>query len=223
MDSVISLNNVGKSYDIGDYELHVLRDISVSIKKGEFVAIKGPSGAGKSTWMNLIGSLDLPTEGSIILDGHDLSTLSEEELAVLRSDKIGFVFQNFNLIPSLTAFENVSMPLIFQDVEKEDRNKLASTLLEKVGLKDRMHHKPSEMSGGEKQRVAIARALVNDPDIILADEPTGNLDSKTGKEIIELLMDLNKKGKTLIIITHDDKIAKLAERVINLKDGEIIR
>jgi putative ABC transport system ATP-binding protein len=223
MDSVISLNNVGKSYGIGDYELHVLRDISVSIKKGEFVAIKGPSGAGKSTWMNLIGSLDLPTEGNIILDGHDLSTLSEEELAVLRSDKIGFVFQNFNLIPSLTAFENVSMPLIFQDIEKKNREEIARNLLEKVGLKERIHHKPSEMSGGEKQRVAIARALVNNPDIILADEPTGNLDSKTGKEIIELLMGLNKKGKTLIIITHDDKIAKLAERVINLKDGEIIR
>jgi len=223
MDSVISLNNVGKSYGIGDYELHVLRDISINIKKGEFVAIKGPSGAGKSTWMNLIGSLDLPTEGNIILDGHDLSTLSEEELAVLRSDKIGFVFQNFNLIPSLTAFENVSMPLIFQEVEREDRDEIANNLLEKVGLKDRINHKPSELSGGEKQRVAIARALVNDPDIILADEPTGNLDSKTGKEIIKLLMDLNKKGKTLIIITHDDKIAKLAERVINLKDGEIIK
>ncbi|MBT3395539.1 ABC transporter ATP-binding protein [archaeon] len=223
MESSIVLDDVSKSYEIGDYELHVLQDISLDIKKGEFIAIKGPSGAGKSTWMNMIGSLDVPSSGNIILDGNDLSNLSESELAVLRGKKIGFVFQNFNLIPSLSAFDNVSLPLIFQDIKKEKRDRITKEILERVGLKDRVNHKPSELSGGERQRVAIARALVNDPEIILADEPTGNLDSKTGKEIMKLLINLNKEGKTLIVITHDDSIAKLAKRVINLKDGKITK
>ena len=223
MESSIVLDDVSKSYEIGDYELHVLQDISLDIKKGEFIAIKGPSGAGKSTWMNMIGSLDVPSSGNIILDGNDLSNLSESELAVLRGKKIGFVFQNFNLIPSLSAFDNVSLPLIFQDIKKEKRDRITKEILERVGLKDRVNHKPSELSGGERQRVAIARALVNDPEIIVADEPTGNLDSKTGKEIMKLLINLNKEGKTLIVITHDDSIAKLAKRVINLKDGKITK
>jgi len=223
MESSIVLDSVNKSYEIGDYELHVLQDISLDIKKGEFIAIKGPSGSGKSTWMNLIGSLDVPSSGNILLDGDNLSNLSESELAILRGKKIGFVFQNFNLIPSLGAFENVSLPLIFQGIKKEKRDSITKEILEKVGLKNRMNHKPSELSGGERQRVAIARALVNDPEIILADEPTGNLDSKTGKEIMQLLINLNKEGKTLIVITHDNSIAKLAKRVIKLKDGRIIK
>ena len=223
MESSIVLDNVNKSYPLGDYELHVLQDISVDIKKGDFVAIKGPSGAGKSTWMNMIGSLDIPSSGNVLLDGADLSNLSESELAVLRGKKIGFVFQNFNLIPNLSAFENISLPLIFQEVKKEKREKITNEILEKVGLTERAKHKPSELSGGEKQRVAIARALVNDPEIILADEPTGNLDSKTGKDIMKLLINLNKEGKTLIVITHDDSIAKLAKKVIKLKDGKIIK
>ncbi len=223
MESSIVLDSVNKSYEIGDYELHVLQDISLDIKKGEFIAIKGPSGSGKSTWMNLIGSLDVPSSGNILLDGDNLSNLSESELAILRGKRIGFVFQNFNLIPSLGAFENVSLPLIFQGIKKEKRDSITKEILEKVGLKNRMNHKPSELSGGERQRVAIARALVNDPEIILADEPTGNLDSKTGKEIMQLLINLNKEGKTLIVITHDNSIAKLAKRVIKLKDGRIIK
>ena len=223
MESSIVLDSVNKSYEIGDYELHVLQDISLDIKKGEFIAIKGPSGSGKSTWMNLIGSLDVPSSGNILLDGDNLSNLSESELAILRGKRIGFVFQNFNLIPSLGAFENVSLPLIFQGIKKEKRDSITKEILEKVGLKNWMNHKPSELSGGERQRVAIARALVNDPEIILADEPTGNLDSKTGKEIMQLLINLNKEGKTLIVITHDNSIAKLAKRVIKLKDGIIIK
>ncbi len=223
MESSIVLDNVNKSYSLRDYELHVLQDISVDIKKGDFIAIKGPSGAGKSTWMNMIGSLDVPSSGNILLDGADLSNLSESELAVLRGKKIGFVFQNFNLIPNLSAFDNISLPLIFQDIEKDKRKEITNEILEKVGLTKRSSHKPSELSGGERQRVAIARALVNNPEIILADEPTGNLDSKTGKEIMNLLINLNKEGKTLIVITHDDNIAKLAKRVVKLKDGKIIK
>ena len=223
MESSIVLDNVNKSYSLRDYELHVLQDISVDIKKGDFIAIKGPSGAGKSTWMNMIGSLDVQSSGNILLDGADLSNLSESELAVLRGKKIGFVFQNFNLIPNLSAFDNISLPLIFQDIEKDKRKEITNEILEKVGLTKRSSHKPSELSGGERQRVAIARALVNNPEIILADEPTGNLDSKTGKEIMNLLINLNKEGKTLIVITHDDNIAKLAKRVVKLKDGKIIK
>jgi len=222
--NVIELKEVWKTYQMGAVEVHALRGLNLNIKKGEFVAIQGPSGSGKSTCMFLVGCLDLPSKGHVFLDGHDITRLSESSLAQIRGRKIGFVFQRFNLLPTLTAIENVQIPMIFQGTDKDKRDRVATELLEKVGLGERMDHKPTELSGGEMQRVAIARALANDPEVILADEPTGNLDSKTGKEVMKLLEDLNKKeGRTIVMVTHDKNIAAKAERQIFLKDGQIVK
>jgi putative ABC transport system ATP-binding protein len=207
---------------MGEVDVKALCDVTLDIKKGEFVAIVGPSGSGKSTMMNLVGCLDLPTRGQIFLDGNDITTLSESKLASIRGRKIGFVFQQFNLIPTLTALENVMLPLEFQDVDSSTAARRAEELLKLVGLEDRMKHLPSQLSGGQMQRVAIARALAPDPEIILADEPTGNLDSKTGEFIIEFLRKIHKgDSKTIIIVTHDLGLTKHAERIVHIKDGKI--
>ena len=219
---IITVDNISKTYKNGSLELQVLKNISFKVDKGEFLAIMGSSGSGKSTMMNILGCLDNQYEGKYILDGIDISKSSENELSEIRNKKIGFIFQSFNLLPRLTALENVELPLIYSSVPKEERHKRANELLEMVGLKERTHHRPNELSGGQRQRVAIARALVNDPSIILADEPTGNLDSKSEGEIIEILQKLNKMGKTIVIVTHEPSIGEIAERKIVFKDGEII-
>ena len=219
---IITVDNVNKTYKNGSLELQVLKNISFKVDKGEFLAIMGSSGSGKSTMMNILGCLDNQYEGKYILDGIDISKSTENELSEIRNKKIGFIFQSFNLLPRLTALENVELPLIYSSVPKEERHKRANELLEMVGLKDRTHHRPNELSGGQRQRVAIARALVNDPSIILADEPTGNLDSKSEAEIIEILQKLNKMGKTIVIVTHEPNIGEIAQRKIVFKDGEII-
>ena len=219
---IITVNNVNKTYHNGSMELQVLKNISFTVKEGEFLAIMGSSGSGKSTMMNILGCLDHEYNGEYILDGIDISKSSEDELSEIRNKKIGFIFQSFNLLPRLTALENVELPLVYSSVPKADRHQKALELLEMVGLKDRVHHKPNELSGGQRQRVAIARALVNNPSIILADEPTGNLDSKSEEEIIEILQKLNKMGKTIVIVTHEPNIGKIAQRKIVFKDGEII-
>lgn len=222
MNPVMQLKNVWKIYKMGEVEVNALCDINLEINKGEFVSITGASGSGKSTMMNLIGALDVPTKGSVYLDGHDISRLSESKLAEIRGKKIGFVFQQFNLIPTLTALENVMLPMEFQnDGNARER---AMKALELVGLKDRIHHKPGELSGGQTQRVSIARALINDPEIILADEPTGNLDSKTGQYIMDFFEKLHKEQKkTIVLITHDLNLVKYAGKIVKLKDGEIIK
>ena len=219
---IITVDNINKTYKNGSLELQVLKNISFKVDKGEFLAIMGSSGSGKSTMMNILGCLDNQYEGKYILDGIDISKSSENELSEIRNKKIGFIFQSFNLLPRLTALENVELPLVYSSVPKEERHKRANELLEMVGLKDRTHHRPNELSGGQRQRVAIARALVNNPSIILADEPTGNLDSKSEGEIIEILQKLNKMGKTIVIVTHEPSIGEIAERKIVFKDGEII-
>jgi len=218
--SVVEVSNVRKSYMLGDMEVPVLSNINLKIGKGELLAIMGPSGSGKSTLMNLIGCLDRPTGGQILIKGRDSNGMSDEELARLRGLEIGFVFQTFNLVPRMTAFENVLLPT-FANSRSIDPQKRAKELLKLMGLQDRMHHKPGELSGGQSQRVSIARALINDPSILLADEPTGNLDSKTGSEILRIFMDLNKEGRTVVIVTHDPEIAKFADRVVLVKDGVI--
>jgi putative ABC transport system ATP-binding protein len=205
---------------LGNMEVPVLSNITLKIEKGEFLAIVGPSGSGKSTLMNLIGCLDKPTDGHVLIKGRDLNGMSDEELARLRGLEIGFVFQTFNLVSRLTAFENVLLPT-FANSRSTDPQKRAKELLSIMGLQDRMHHRPGELSGGQSQRVSIARALINDPSILLADEPTGNLDSKTGFEILRIFMDLNKDGRTVVIVTHDPEIAKFADRVVLVKDGII--
>lgn len=221
MSNVIELEEVWKTYRIGEVDVHALCGLNMKIKKGEFVAVLGPSGSGKSTSMFLIGCLDLPSRGKVILDGNDISRLHESHLAQIRGRKIGFVFQRFNLLPTLTVLENVEVPMVFQGVDAEKRRRRAKELLKKVGLENRIYHKPTEISGGEMQRVAIARALGNDPEVVLADEPTGNLDSKTGIEVIRILEDLHKKeGKTVIMVTHDKEIAEHADRKIHLMDGK---
>ena len=219
---IITVDNINKTYKNGSLELQVLKNISFKVDKGEFLAIMGSSGSGKSTMMNILGCLDNQYEGRYILDGIDISKSSENELSEIRNKKIGFIFQSFNLLPRLTALENVELPLVYSSVLKEERHKRANELLEMVGLKDRTHHRPNELSGGQRQRVAIARALVNNPSIILADEPTGNLDSKSEAEIIEILQKLNKMGKTIVIVTHEPNIGEIAQRKIVFKDGEII-
>ena len=219
---IITVDNVNKTYKNGSLELQVLKNISFKVDKGEFLAIMGSSGSGKSTMMNILGCLDNQYEGRYILDGIDISKSTENELSEIRNKKIGFIFQSFNLLPRLTALENVELPLVYSSVPKEERHKRANELLEMVGLKDRTHHRPNELSGGQRQRVAIARALVNNPSIILADEPTGNLDSKSEAEIIEILQKLNKMGKTIVIVTHEPNIGEIAQRKIVFKDGEII-
>ncbi len=219
---IITVDNINKTYKNGSLELQVLKNISFKVDKGEFLAIMGSSGSGKSTMMNILGCLDNQYEGRYILDGIDISKSTENELSEIRNKKIGFIFQSFNLLPRLTALENVELPLVYSSIPKEERHKRANELLEMVGLKDRTHHRPNELSGGQRQRVAIARALVNNPSIILADEPTGNLDSKSEEEIIEILQKLNKMGKTIVIVTHEPSIGEIAERKIIFKDGEII-
>ncbi len=220
---VIELREVWKIYSMGKTKVHAIRGISLAIQKGEFVAISGPSGSGKSTCMNLIGCLDLPTKGKILLEGHDISTLTEDELAEIRGKKIGFIFQQFNLIGTLTAEKNVMLPMMFQNTDEEMRKQSADELLTLVQLKERKKHYPAELSGGEQQRVAIARALANNPEIIIADEPTGNLDSENGEIIINFLKEINRKGKTIIIVTHDQRIAEQAQKKVYLKDGEVVK
>ncbi|MBD3259322.1 ATP-binding cassette domain-containing protein [Candidatus Woesearchaeota archaeon] len=220
---VIELKNVWKIYEMGDSKVEALRGLNLEIKKGEFVTIMGPSGSGKSTCVNMVGCLDLPTKGKVSLDKQDISNMGESELAQIRGRKIGFIFQTFNLINTLTAVENVALPMIFQGTPESDRLKRAKHLLDMVELEHRFHHKPNEMSGGERQRVAIARSLANDPEVILADEPTGNLDSKTGKIVLQFLQKLHKKeNKTIIMVTHDASMAKYSERVVHLRDGQIV-
>ncbi|MBS3071078.1 ABC transporter ATP-binding protein [Candidatus Pacearchaeota archaeon] len=218
---MIELKNVEKHYQMGDSIIKALDGVSTEINKGDFIVILGPSGSGKSTMMNMVGALDLATKGSIYLDGENIENFTESELAQIRGRKIGFVFQTFNLIPTLTALENVMIPMIFQGVETEKRIEKGTKILKKVGLGHRTGHLPGELSGGERQRVAIARALANNPDVILADEPTGNLDSKTGKEIMKIFTDLNKKGKTIILVTHDLALAKHAKKILKIKDGRL--
>ena len=222
--TLIELKDVWKTYHLGDNVLDVLKNVNVQINRGEFVTIIGPSGSGKSTLMNQVGVLDLPSKGEIFLEGKQISVLSESDLAQLRGRKIGFIFQQFNLIPTLTALENVVLPAIFQDISEEERLKKAKELLKMVDLEDRMHHRPNELSGGQQQRVAIARALINDPEIILADEPTGNLDSKSGQQVMQMLADLHtKEKKTIILVTHDVDLVKYSEKTIYLKDGEVVK
>jgi len=224
MKNLLTLDNVHKTYHVGEVDVHALRGVDLKVRQGEFLAILGESGSGKSTLLNSVGCLDIPTKGKIHLVNKDIQSLEESELAQIRGQKIGFVFQNYNLIPSLTALENVTLPMIFQNVEESKRKARATELLNLVGLGHRMDHTPLKMSGGEQQRVAIARALSNDPDIILADEPTGNLDSETELDVINLLVKLHeKRKKTIIMITHNQKLAKYAERIIYLKDGKIKR
>ncbi len=219
---MIELKNVQKVYPMGEVSVPALRGISLTIHPGEFVAIMGPSGSGKSTLMNLLGCLDLPSDGVVQLDGKDITELDEDSLAQIRGKKVGFVFQTFNLISTLTALENVEMPLFFQGVPREKRRARAAELLRKVGLDGRMHHRPAQLSGGERQRVAIARALANDPEIILADEPTGNLDSESGKAILELLAQLHREGKTIILVTHNPEAAAYAQRIVRIRDGRLV-
>ena len=224
MQTLIELKNVSKVYKMEKVEVPALKGINMKIKRGEFVSVIGPSGSGKSTLLHIIGCLDRPTKGEVILDGIDVSKLSDNELSRIRARKIGFVFQFFNLYPTLTALENVELPMMIVEKDKSERKKRARELLKIVGLEKRAEHLPSQLSGGERQRVAIARALANDPPLILADEPTGNLDSKSGKEIVSLLDKLQEEeGKTIVMVTHMLDIAKFAERFIYLKDGKIIR
>ena len=221
MATLIKLDNVHKIYSLDGVEVPAVNGISLSINKGDFVALIGPSGSGKSTAMNLVGCLDMATRGEIYLGNHNIRHLSESDLAQIRGNKIGFIFQIFNLVPSLTALENVALPMMFQGISRNARLKRAKELLEQVGLGDRMKHLPNQLSGGQRQRVAIARALINDPEIILADEPTGNLDTKTGEDIMKLLKYLNRKGKTIILVTHNHDLTRLANKVIRLKDGKL--
>jgi len=218
---IIELDKVGKHYEMGDNTVKALDGVSIHVEKGDFVAIMGPSGSGKSTGMNLVGSLDLPTFGEVYLDQQNISHLSESELAQIRGKKIGFIFQQFNLIPNLTAVENVMLPMLFQGEDKEFRQERAEQLLKLVDLKDRMDHYPNQLSGGQQQRVAIARALANDPEVILADEPTGNLDSQTGENVMKFLNELNDKGTTIIMVTHDPNLAhEHAKTIYSLRDGK---
>ena len=217
--SILHLEQIRKSYYLGKQELPVLKGISLDINKNEYVALMGPSGSGKSTLMNILGCLDSPTGGRYILNGKDVSRMVDDELAAVRNKDIGFVFQQFNLLPRLTAAENVALPLIYSGINKKDRVERAAAVLEKVKLTDRMHHKPNELSGGQCQRVAIARALINNPAIILADEPTGNLDSKTSHEIMDILGKIHADGNTIVLVTHEEDISLFAHRVVRLRDG----
>ncbi len=221
MEALIEIQDMCKIYNPGENEVRALDHVSLTIKKGEFVAIIGQSGSGKSTLMNMLGCLDIPTSGTYILNGQDVSQMEDNELSDIRNKEIGFIFQGFNLIPNLTAFENVELPLIYRGVSKHKRKELSEEALEKVGLTNRMTHKPSEMSGGQQQRVAIARAIAQAPPIILADEPTGNLDSVSTVEIIGILKGLHQAGSTIILITHSNEIAEEAKRVIKVKDGKV--
>ncbi len=222
-EHLIKLQGVHKIYQLGLVEVHALRGIDLSVTRGEYVSIMGPSGSGKSTLMNIIGCLDVPTRGRYILNGTDVSTMDDDALARIRNKEIGFVFQTFNLLPRATALHNVELPLIYAGIPATRRKKLAQEALEQVGLADRMMHRPNELSGGQRQRVAIARALVNKPSIILADEPTGNLDTQTGAEIMAIFDALHQQGNTIVLVTHEDFIARHAQRIIHLLDGKIER
>ncbi len=218
---LISITTIGKTYTIGSEVINALGSVSFEIEKGEFVALMGPSGSGKSTLMNILGCLDTPSRGSYVLNGIDVSKMTDNELAEVRNKEIGFVFQTFNLLPRSTALDNVALPLVYAGVKKDERIERAENTLANVGLANRMHHKPNELSGGQRQRVAVARALVNNPSIILADEPTGNLDTKTSIEIMALIEDIHAGGNTIILVTHEEDIAKHAHRIIRLRDGHI--
>lgn len=219
MSTIIRLEDVEKEYEMGETIVRALRGASADIKEGEFVAVMGPSGSGKSTLMNMIGALDVPTRGEVTIGGEEIGKMTEDKLALLRSEKVGFVFQEFNLISSMNNWQNVALPMVFRNTPKKKRKERAQKLLRDVGLGERLEFRPSELSGGQRQRVSIARSLANDPDIILADEPTGNLDTKTGDKIMELLTDLNNEGKTIIMVTHDPKDAEYADRTITIVDG----
>ncbi len=215
----IKLEDVWKTYQVGEVELEVLKGINLEVKEGEFIVLLGPSGSGKSTLLNVMSCLDVPTKGHVFLDGQDVSLLREDQLAEVRGKKIGFVFQQFNLLPHLSAVENVALPATFQNVPEEERKKRAKELLSSVGLESRKEHIPTKLSGGEKQRVAIARSLINDPEIVVADEPTGEVDTKTGQNIMNIFTDLQERGKTIIIVTHDLELIDYADRVIKIRDG----
>ncbi|AGY53145.1 Macrolide export ATP-binding/permease protein MacB [Bacteroidales bacterium CF] len=218
---VIRIKGIKKIYKVGNQEVRALNGVDIQINKNEYVAIMGPSGSGKSTMMNILGCLDSPSEGEYILNGTDVSKMDDNELAVIRNKEIGFIFQSFNLLPRYTALDNVALPLIYSGESREKREDRARVALENVDLKDRMHHKPNELSGGQRQRVAVARALVNNPSIILADEPTGNLDTKTSIDIMKLFEEIHEQGNTVILVTHEEDIAKHAKRIIRLRDGII--
>jgi len=220
--AMLVLTDVIKRYKMGEQYVNALNGVSLEIERGEYIAIMGPSGSGKSTMMNILGFLDVPDKGEYIFDGQKITGMSEKELAFVRNRRVGFIFQTFNLLPRETALENVELPMIYSGTSRIKRFETAKKLLNMVGLGERINHRPNELSGGERQRVAIARALVNNPDIILADEPTGNLDTKTGNEIMSILDNLNKKGKTVVLVTHDPEIAEHSDRIIHIRDGKII-
>lgn len=218
---VLHLQNVWKTYTMGEEKVHALRDFNLMIDENDYMSIVGPSGSGKSTLLHMLGLLDVPTKGRVSIDGKDVSRMSTDERAVLRGKKIGFVFQVFNLVPSLTALENVALPMMIQGIEKSEREEKAAEILTRVGMGERLDHLPSELSGGQRQRVAMSRALINDPELILADEPTGNLDSKTGQDVVNMFDQLHKEGRTIVVVTHDESIAKHADEQVYIVDGMV--
>lgn len=222
MKNLIEMKDVFKIYPSAEDEVKALRGINITVQEGEFVAVVGSSGSGKSTMMNILGCLDVPTSGSYLLDGQDVSHFTDDELSEIRNEKIGFIFQGFHLIPGLSALENVELPLLYRGVSRHKRREAALEALNRMGLASRLHHRPNEMSGGQQQRVAIARAIVGKPPIILADEPTGNLDQKTGAEVMRLLEELHQEGKTIVLITHDQRVAACAQRIIEISDGQAV-
>lgn len=221
-DALIRLRDVKKTYVMGEEKIHALAGVSLDITRGQYVAIMGPSGSGKSTLMNVLGCLDSPTSGSYMLKNREIAAMNDDDLAEIRNSEIGFIFQTFNLLPRTDAVQNVELPLVYTGIQRKERTAMAEKALEIVGLGERKHHKPNELSGGQRQRVAIARALVNNPSIVLADEPTGNLDSKTGEEILQLIDTLHAKGNTILLVTHEEELAQRAQRVIRLKDGLVV-